>query len=66
MDEDIIKAYQLPFPGHRDNQRERSNARSSEASRNLSLFEVYEGKEGQTFADGWRNKLSLMETCLSG
>ena len=31
--------------------------REAAKSRSLSLFDVYEGTEGDTFEDGWRNKL---------
>ncbi len=31
-----------------------------------SLFEVYEGREGETFEDGWRNKLVWGDNLLAG
>src|SRR5579884_2554610 len=31
--------------------------REARRGRTLSLFDVYEGKEGDTFEEGWRNKL---------
>lgn len=31
--------------------------RESQKSKGFGLFDIYEGKEGDTFEDGWRNKL---------
>ena len=45
------------LPGHRDRQREPRHARGKQAWRAGRLFDVYEGKEGDTFEAGWRNKL---------
>ena len=50
-------AGQPALPGHRDRQREPRHARGEEGRRQGTLFDVYEGKEGDTFEAGWRNKL---------
>ena len=35
----------------------RATREAAKKPENLSLFDVYEGKEGDTFEEGWRNKL---------
>lgn len=47
----------LPFQVIERVNESRASREAEKAKPNLSLFEVYEGKEGETFEDGWRNKL---------
>jgi len=35
----------------------RATREATKKSQNMSLFDVYEGKEGDTFEEGWKNKL---------
>src|SRR5438128_1712525 len=47
----------LPFQVIETINESRATREASKVPQNLSLFDVYEGKEGETFEDGWRNKL---------
>lgn len=47
----------LPFQVIERVNESRASREAEKAKTNLSLFDVYEGKEGETFEDGWRNKL---------
>ena len=48
----------LPFQDHRDHQREPRHTRVEEGMAcSGSLFDIYEGNEGDTFQEGWKNKL---------
>ena len=47
----------LPFQVIERVNESRASREAEKAKLNLSLFDTYEGKEGETFEDGWRNKL---------
>lgn len=47
----------LPFQVIERVNESRATREAKAATRTMSLFDVYEGKEGSTFEDGWRNKL---------
>ncbi|HBA40446.1 MAG TPA: site-specific DNA-methyltransferase [Deltaproteobacteria bacterium] len=47
----------LPFQIIETINESRATREARKAPQNLSLFDVYEGKEGNTFEEGWRNKL---------
>lgn len=47
----------LPFQVIETINESRATREAAKAPKNLSLFDVWEGKEGDTFEDGWRNKL---------
>jgi len=47
----------LPFQIIERINESRATREATKAARNLSLFDVYQGTEGSTFEDGWRNKL---------
>ena len=47
----------LPFQVIETVNESRATREASKVPKNLSLFDVYDGKEGETFQDGWRNKL---------
>ena len=47
----------LPFQIIERINESRATREAAKAPRNLSLFDVYQGTEGSTFEDGWRNKL---------
>lgn len=48
---------QLPFQVIETINESRATREAKKTPRNLSLFDVYEGKEGETFEEGWKNKL---------
>ena len=37
--------------------------REARKTKGMSLFDMYEGTEGDTFEEGWRNKLIWVTTC---
>lgn len=47
----------LPFQVIETVNESRATREASKKPQQASLFDVWEGKEGNTFADGWRNKL---------
>ena len=47
----------LPFQVIETINESRATREASKLPKQASLFDVYEGKEGETFVDGWRNKL---------
>lgn len=47
----------LPFQIIETVNESRASREEAKKVRNLSLFDVYEGREGETFEAGWRNKL---------
>jgi len=47
----------LPFQVIETVNESRATREAAKKPQNLSLFDVYEGKEGDTFEEGWRNKL---------
>src|SRR6266516_1171069 len=47
----------LPFQVIETINESRATREANKVPQTLSLFDVYEGKEGDTFEDGWRNKL---------
>ncbi len=47
----------LPFQVIETVNESRATREAAKRPGNLSLFDVYEGKEGDTFEEGWRNKL---------
>jgi len=47
----------LPFQVIETVNESRATREAAKKPENLSLFDVYEGKEGDTFEEGWRNKL---------
>ena len=47
----------LPFQVIETINESRATRVAAKAQKNLSLFDVWEAKEGETFEDGWRNKL---------
>jgi len=47
----------LPFQVIETVNESRATREAAKKPANLSLFDVYEGKEGDSFEDGWRNKL---------
>jgi DNA modification methylase len=47
----------LPFQVIETINESRATREARKKPQNLSLFDVWEGKEGETFDDGWRNKL---------
>jgi len=47
----------LPFQVIETVNESRASREAAKKPQNLSLFDVYEGKEGDTFEEGWRNKL---------
>ena len=47
----------LPFQVIETVNESRTGRKAGRVSAQQSLFEVYDGKEGDTFEDGWRNKL---------
>jgi len=47
----------LPFQVIERINESRATREARKAPQTLSLFDVYEGKEGDTFEEGWRNKL---------
>lgn len=51
------RACVAPVPGDRTGQREPGHARGREDPKPPSLFDIWQGDRGETFEDGWRNKL---------
>ncbi|MFQ5904626.1 MAG: DNA methyltransferase, partial [Candidatus Binatia bacterium] len=47
----------LPFQVIETINESRASREASKGGKQLSLFDVYEGKEGDTFEEGWKNKL---------
>ncbi len=47
----------LPFQVIETVNESRATREAAKKPQNISLFDVYEGKEGDTFEEGWRNKL---------
>jgi len=47
----------LPFQVIETVNESRATREAAKKPENLSLFDVYEGKEGDTFEEGWKNKL---------
>jgi len=47
----------LPFQVIETINESRASREAKKAPKNLSLFDVWEGKEGNTFEEGWKNKL---------
>jgi len=47
----------LPFQVIETINESRATREAKKAPQNLSLFDIYQGKEGETFEEGWRNKL---------
>src|SRR5437667_7061181 len=47
----------LPFQVIETINESRATREASKLPRQQSLFDIYEGKEGDTFEEGWRNKL---------
>src|SRR3972149_2574651 len=47
----------LPFQIIETINESRATREANKAPKNLSLFDIYAGKEGDTFEGGWRNKL---------
>jgi DNA modification methylase len=47
----------LPFQVIETINESRASREAAKKPQNISLFDVYEGKEGDTFEDGWKNKL---------
>src|SRR5690349_4178868 len=47
----------LPFQVIETINESRATREASKIPQNLSLFDIYSGKEGETFEAGWRNKL---------
>jgi adenine-specific DNA-methyltransferase len=52
-----VPVISVPFQVIETANESRATREAKKIPRNLSLFDVYDGKEGQTFEDGWRNKL---------
>jgi len=47
----------LPFQVIETINESRATREAEKIPQNLSLFDMYQGKEGSTFDEGWRNKL---------
>ncbi len=47
----------LPFQIIETINESRATREAKKAPLNLSLFDIYKGDEGETFEEGWRNKL---------
>ena len=47
----------LPFQVIETINESRATREAKKVPQNLSLFDIYEGKEGDTFEEGWKNKL---------
>ena len=47
----------LPFQIIETINESRATREAKKGPQNLSLFDIYEGKEGETFEEGWKNKL---------
>jgi len=52
-----IPQVNLPFQIIETINESRATREANKAPKNLSLFDIYEGKEGDTFEQGWKNKL---------
>lgn len=52
-----VRRVSLPFQVIETVNQSRATREMQKAPRNLSLFDIYDGREGNTFEDGWRNKL---------
>jgi len=53
---DVARA-NLPFQIIETINESRATREANKAPANLSLFDIYQGKEGETFEEGWKNKL---------
>ena len=47
----------LPFQVIETINESRATREAKKVPQNLSLFDIWEAKEGETFAEGWKNKL---------
>jgi DNA modification methylase len=52
-----VSRVNLPFQIIETINESRAMRESTKTPHNLSLFDIYEGKEGETFEEGWSNKL---------
>ena len=52
-----VSTANLPFQIIETINESRATREAKKVPQNLSLFDIYEGKEGDTFEEGWRNKL---------
>ena len=52
-----VPRVQLPFQVIETVNESRASREAAKKPETMSLFDVYEGNEGDTFEDGWRNKL---------
>ncbi len=52
-----VPRVKLPFQVIETVHESRASREAAKAPQNLSLFDIYEGREGSTFEDGWKNKL---------
>ena len=50
----------LPFQVIETVNESRATREAKKQPQQFTLFDVYEGKEGDTFEDGWRNKLMAL------
>ena|SRR5688572_19833418 len=53
----------LPFQVIETVNESRATREAKKGGTQTTLFDVWEGKEGDTFEDGWKNKLRLSWTC---
>ena len=59
-----IQSVSLPFQIIETINESRATRETRQSNQQLTLFDVYEGKEGETVEEGWKNKLSWGENVL--